>query len=284
MAEPESRSLVSDLDAILRALAQLYGMKSKRLEVEILASSKVTTEAEFDSLDGGTYFYTLNLGLPVSLYSTIEESVEQYQEDIRKSLQPLTAGYPGERISRVVLSVKLEHDEKWRASALKWVHRKLPPPPPPSKAEAEREFDFFISHATEDKQSLVRPLAENLQASGAQVWYDEFTLTIGDSLRRSIDKGLARSRFGIVVLSPAFFGKEWPQYELDGLIARDIGGVKVVLPVWHQVTRQDVLRFSPSLADRLAFSTANMSVEEMAKQFVDLLGNWRRKSVDSGRS
>jgi len=60
-------------------------------------------------------------------------------------------------------------------------------------------------------------LAESLRKKGARVWYDEFTLKIGDSLRRSIDKGLTKSRYGIVVLSPAFFKKEWAQKELDGL-------------------------------------------------------------------
>ena len=62
-----------------------------------------------------------------------------------------------------------------------------------------------------------------------------FTLTVGDSLRRSIDKGLARSRFGIVIISKAFLQKEWPQKELDGLVAREIEGIKVILPVWHEI-------------------------------------------------
>ena len=76
-------------------------------------------------------------------------------------------------------------------------------------------YDAFISHASEDKDSLVRPLAEALRDHHVEVWYDELSLQVGDSLRRSIDRGLAKSRFGVVVLSPAFFAKEWPQWELE---------------------------------------------------------------------
>lgn len=81
-------------------------------------------------------------------------------------------------------------------------------------------WDLFISHASEDKEEFVRELADRLTEKGLDVWYDEFTLKMGDSLRRSIDKGLAESDFGVIVLSSDFFKKEWPQKELDGLVAR----------------------------------------------------------------
>lgn len=120
----------------------------------------------------------------------------------------------------------------------------------------ERRWDVFICHASEDKESFVRPLAETLREKGAKVWYDEFTLKLGDSLRRSIDRGLKYSRFGVVVLSLAFFEKDWPQRELDGLTQREIGGRKVILPVWHKVTRDDVRAYSLMLADRFATSSS----------------------------
>jgi hypothetical protein len=118
------------------------------------------------------------------------------------------------------------------------------------------EWDVFISHASEDKESFVRPLAKRLQERGLRVWFDEFTLTVGDSIRRSIDSGLARSRYGIVVISPDFLQKEWPQKELDGLVAREIDGVKAILPVWHKIGRADIRAYSPTLADRLAVSSS----------------------------
>ena len=89
--------------------------------------------------------------------------------------------------------------------------------------EATVEYDCFISHVSEDKEEFVRPLAEKLREHGIKVWYDDFAFTIGDSLRRKIDNGLAHSRFGIVVLSDHFFSKNWPQVELDGLVAKETG-------------------------------------------------------------
>ena len=134
-------------------------------------------------------------------------------------------------------------------------------------------YDAFICHASEDKDVLVRPLAEILIEGGFDIWYDEFELTVGDSLRQSIDRGLASSRFGIVVLSPAFLGKNWPQYELNGLTAREIEGEKVILPVWHEVTKQDVLRYSPSLADKVAISTQLRPLDEVADALANVLAN-----------
>lgn len=118
------------------------------------------------------------------------------------------------------------------------------------------EFDIFISHASEDKDVVVRPLAEQLRQRGLRVWMDETEIKLGDSLRRSIDHGLSKSRYGLVVLSPDFFRKEWPQKELDGLVAREDGTEKIILPVWHNVTRTEVVSFSPPLADKLAVLTS----------------------------
>jgi hypothetical protein len=118
-------------------------------------------------------------------------------------------------------------------------------------------LDAFISHASEDKETIARPLAESLQQHGVRVWFDAFTLTIGDSLRRSIDRGLAQSSYGVVILSEAFFQKQWPQLELDGMVAREVAGVKVILPIWHGIDVSRVRMHSPMLADRLAVSSSS---------------------------
>lgn len=117
------------------------------------------------------------------------------------------------------------------------------------------EWDFFISHASEDKDSFVRPFAEELQKSGYSVWYDEFALTLGDGLRKSIDHGLSNSRYGIVILSHCFFSKDWPQKELDGLAALEIGNSKKIIPVWHNLNYDEVRKYSPTLADKLAVNS-----------------------------
>jgi predicted GTPase len=127
-------------------------------------------------------------------------------------------------------------------------------------------WDFFISHASEDKP-LAREIAFALAKRGKRIWFDEFTLNAGDSLRRSIDFGLARSRFGIVILSPHFFAKEWPNKELDALVARDDGSEKVIIPIWHLVERQDVLLFSPTLADKLAINS-QLPTHEIVRQIL----------------
>ncbi len=135
------------------------------------------------------------------------------------------------------------------------------------------EYDVFISHASEDKDSLVRPLAEKLTELGFDVWYDESSLKVGDTLRQKIDQGLASSRYGIVVLSESFFAKNWPQYELNGLVAREMHGGKVILPIWHKVSKDEVLSFSPTLADKVALNTAIFSVSEIAKQLAEVLSD-----------
>ena len=117
---------------------------------------------------------------------------------------------------------------------------------------APSQWDLFICHASEDKENFVRPLAVALLGKNLKVWYDEITLTLGDSLQKSIDRGLKDSRFGVVVLSHDFFAKDWPQRELDGLVALERNGRKVILPIWHNLTRDDVCRYSPTLAGRIA--------------------------------
>ena len=146
-------------------------------------------------------------------------------------------------------------------------------PVPSIEAPVGRVFDVFISHTSEDKAEVVRPLAIAIQGAGLSVWYDEFELRIGDSLRRKIDAGLKSSRFGVVILSRTFFGRGWPEYELDGLVTRALSGEQILLPIWHGVTKREVMDYSPSLADRIARSTSSHTVEEIAAEIVDVILN-----------
>jgi hypothetical protein len=141
----------------------------------------------------------------------------------------------------------------------------------PTSDSGGETYDVFISHASEDKDEVVRPLAEALRAEGLRVWYDEFELRIGDSLRRKIDKGLVSSRFGLVVLSPSFIAKGWTNYELDGIVARSVSGEQVILPIWHKLTKKEVVAYSPSLADKVARNTASYTIEEMAEEISELI-------------
>lgn len=150
----------------------------------------------------------------------------------------------------------------------------LPPPSPgvPYREDESPDFyDVFISHASEDKDEVVRPLANALREHGLLVWYDEFELRIGDSLRKKIDYGLANSRYGVVVLSQAFFAKNWPQYELDGLVTREMTGEQVILPLWHRITKQEVIAQSPPLADKVARNTGDATIDEIALEIANVI-------------
>lgn len=140
----------------------------------------------------------------------------------------------------------------------------------PSVSGKIHEWDLFISHASEDKQSIVEPLAKALAKFGLRVWYDKFTLKLGDSLSRSVSKGIARSKYGLVVLSPAFFKKNWPAWELSGLTARELAGGKVILPIWHRVSRSKVLAFSPPLADKKALVSRGKTAVELAISVIEV--------------
>lgn len=134
-------------------------------------------------------------------------------------------------------------------------------------------YDAFISHATEDKESFVNEFVEELKNRTVKVWVDALRIQWGDSLRKSIDEGLKKSYFGVVVISPHFIAKGWTQYELDGLFEREMSGGKVVLPIWHNITKSEVQKFSPSLAGRKAMTTGIMTAGEIADELVKLLSN-----------
>lgn len=143
---------------------------------------------------------------------------------------------------------------------------------PSSVTAARRRYDLFLSHASEDKDSIARPLYEALTSRGVTVWFDEAVLQLGDSLRRKIDEGLRICRFGLVILSPHFFAKQWPQRELDGLVARETSsGQKAILPVWHQLEREQVVQYSATLADRVAAKSSD-GLPEIVEKILRVLG------------
>ena len=170
---------------------------------------------------------------------------------------------------------KVKHSVNVLPGALPTVRQRLPLAQETNLFVADQEegkqYDVFISHASEDKEEVVRPLAIALQARGVRVWYDEFEMKIGDSLRRKIDQGLANSRFGIVVISRSFIKKGWTNYELDGIMTKAISGQQVLLPIWHDITKQEVIDYSPSLADKVARSTGQQTVKEIADEIAEMV-------------
>ena len=133
---------------------------------------------------------------------------------------------------------------------------------------AESKWDLFISHASEDKDEFVRPFATVLDQLGVGVWFDEIILVPGDSLTRRIDEGLANSQYGVVVLSPAFISKPWPEREYRGLVTMEIAQLARIIPIWHNVRKEQVIQFSPSLADIVALRTSEAGPVEIALQIL----------------
>src|SRR5260221_1766441 len=121
---------------------------------------------------------------------------------------------------------------------------------------SEKKIRLFLSHASEDKEDFVRPLRDELVKEGFDVWYDEDSLIVGQSLLQQISKGLKTSDYGIVVLSPHFFKKKWPQEELDGLFTLETAERKLIIPIWHNVTENEVKQYSAILAARFASVSA----------------------------
>ena len=122
---------------------------------------------------------------------------------------------------------------------------------------------LFLSHASEDKQAFVNALAEKLNAVH-QVWYDQYSLKVGDSIFESISRGLRTCDYGVVVLSRNFFSKKWTRAKLDRCSLLSGRCTKLFYPVWLGVSYEEVLDFSPILADRKA-ALASDGVESVAR-------------------
>lgn len=141
----------------------------------------------------------------------------------------------------------------------------------------------FLCHASEDKPDVATPLAQALSERGWEIWIDESELTVGDSLLTTINEALARVSFGIVVLSHAFFSKEWPLRELQALASREMAsGEKVILPVWHGVDRDFLLERMPMLADRLGVDTTH-GIDAVADALVEAFAKRKTEAGDRRR-
>jgi len=140
-------------------------------------------------------------------------------------------------------------------------------------------YDFFISHAWKDKSDFVDALVLKAEVAGLSVWYDRQALRWGDSIRQKIDDGLRQSFFGVVILSPNFFERSWPQAELDAIVQKDLSGRGRLLPIWHKLTQDEVAHHAPTLAGRLALSTSNYSTDAIVKELVSMRDAFRFAAV-----
>src|SRR5574344_267817 len=192
------------------------------------------------------------------------QSLLKAQQDEQKKLQQEQLNFQ-RTIQRSI------EEQKTKLRTLISINYSSSTPNEEDATEIFKQYDFFICHASEDKDDIIRDLADALVGKNIKVWYDEFELKIGDSLRKSIDKGLTNSKYGIVILSPSFIKKNWTEYELNGMVAREMDGHKVILPIWHKITKDEVLKFSPTLADKMALNTAIHTIDDIVTQLQSLL-------------
>ncbi|MFW6275795.1 MAG: TIR domain-containing protein [bacterium] len=274
-------SITSKIDRLEREIANLEKQKSGETDKEVRISKNIdslATQAS-KSKSPSTIKSKLNqIRSKESELAKIEKKkanfskkiadknkqIRKYKIDLGKEQEKERKRIKREQLEfQEKLSRELENHKKLASESLTLREN--------DSVDASKKHDAFISHASEDKEDFVRPLAEALQNDGVKVWYDEFELKWGDSLRRSIDLGLANSTYGIVILSDSFFKKNWTQYELDGLVDREMNGIKVILPIWHKVTKDEVQKFSPSLANKKALNSSIYSINEIAEELKKLL-------------
>lgn len=143
-------------------------------------------------------------------------------------------------------------------------------------AKDDYEYDVFLSHASEDKDDVARPLAVLLQGLGLRIWFDEFELRIGDNIIDKLNKGINASRFGTVALSTAFVDltKHWTKYELDTLEYLWVTENRVMFPVWHNISVHEIRSFRASLANIYGLSTASYTIQEIAQEIYLAVANY----------
>ncbi len=135
-------------------------------------------------------------------------------------------------------------------------------------------YDFFISHAREDKKEFVNGLAKTIQARGYSIWYDKYELTVGSTVHEEINRGLTSSRVGLVVLSRHYFSphKTWAKRELGGMMALEHHNRIRIAAVCHGISKDEVEREQPLLASSIFISTDDYNTEKIVDLLIEFLG------------
>jgi len=134
--------------------------------------------------------------------------------------------------------------------------------------ETDKEHDLFISYASEDRD-FVSMLIGELKEHGLTFWLDQGEILLGDTISKSIDRGLSSAQFGLVILSPNYLEKPWPEYELRGLIDREVNGrTKVILPIAHGVTHDAISKYSPTLGSKRYVDSDDLTVSQIVAEIL----------------
>jgi len=245
--------------------------------------------------------------ISMSALSSKNKQIQNYQNEISKSAKDkadVTKKIAEKRKKRADKALKLQKEEmreRQRENSTQqtiqrnyeqrideltsqirtqvYMSQLLPSSPLSSTKIDTEEYDVFISHAWEDKNDFVDEFVTELTAIGIKPWYDKRQIVWGDPMREKIDAGLAKSKFGIVIISPNYIaeGKYWTKNELDGLFQIESVNGKTILPIWHNITKKEILTYSPTIAGKLAMTTASMTPKEIAIELVKLLNPVHKK-------
>ena len=248
--------------------------KSNQLFMLLLADLKNELRIVEISIHGNNlipllgYLDTFNVHItPEELYILLFSNVKEYKNKAFKG----DVNSVIETISSIKASISLWETRIFPSfNITQQPPMQLNVPIPPLPNDDKFEWNAFVCHATEDKDTFVRELCIRLEKEGLKIWYAEFSLKLGDSLRESIEKGLSNSRFGIVILSHAFIQKKWPQKELSALHARDSRNNNIILPVWLDLNQNDIASHFPLLADRFA-TKAQDGMDKVVSDIVAVL-------------
>lgn len=139
-----------------------------------------------------------------------------------------------------------------------------------SRGQQPDLFDLFLCHAWDDRRGAAKELHDLLEAEGVSVWFSEKNILLGQPFMREIDRGLAKSRAGLVLITPAFLervdGGGVSDKELSELLARD-----QLIPVVHETSYAEVRKVSPLLGSRNGLNTADDSMAVIATKIAEIV-------------
>jgi len=130
----------------------------------------------------------------------------------------------------------------------------------------------FICHDNRDKNEVARPIAEKLIQLRHTVWYDEYSLRHGDSIRERVEDGLKKCKKCVLILSPNFLAnKGWTKKEFNSIFTREVlEKENLTIPIWHNVSQKEIFQYCPSLADIYAIKTSE-GIDEVVKKLIHVL-------------
>lgn len=134
------------------------------------------------------------------------------------------------------------------------------------------KYSVFVSHSSEDKELYVDGLVDEMKSLGMSVFYDTDVIDWGDNLKEKIDQGLKNCTLAVIVVSPTYFNREWTEYELQTLLERqDAEKNKLVLPILHHVSKDELVRHYPLLKNIVFKYSKSQSRKKLAETIKDEL-------------